>query len=248
MWTRFFPAMEHVKSLIASGEIGNVVNVQGDFGWNNSECPYPSDRIWNPSSGGMTLDIGMYMAQLGQVAYPFADVSQVQAMATMKNGVDQTILANIMYENEQQGGNVGGENGMLQFYVTGAANTEERVTIQGSKGRIVLDSPAHCPQKVRLFRDIGRGSSTEEVFDFPLPDDSFTTWNYPGSIGFSYQIKSVCEALKRGEKECKQFTWNDSIQLASVMDEILAQARNPNKLNSKKVAFIPEEVPTAMLN
>jgi len=46
MWTRFFPAMEKVSQIIASGEIGDVVNVQGDFGWNNVDCPFPDDRIW----------------------------------------------------------------------------------------------------------------------------------------------------------------------------------------------------------
>lgn len=38
--------MEKVTEVIASGEIGDIVNVQGDFGWSNLECPYPDDRIW----------------------------------------------------------------------------------------------------------------------------------------------------------------------------------------------------------
>lgn len=46
MWTRFFPAMEKVAEVISSGEIGDIVNVQGDFGWSNMECPFPEDRIW----------------------------------------------------------------------------------------------------------------------------------------------------------------------------------------------------------
>ena len=185
--------MEKVKEIILTGEIGDVVNVQGDFGWKNVDCPYPEDRIWNPQSGGMTLDIGMYMAQLGQVAYPNAQVLNIQAMATKKNGIDQTILTNIMYQKEMvpesDGKDETPEKGMLQFYVTGAANTEERVTIQGSDGRIVLDSPAHVPERVRLFKDEGRGKTSETVFDFPLPDDSYTSWNYPGSIGFTHEIK-----------------------------------------------------------
>jgi dihydrodiol dehydrogenase / D-xylose 1-dehydrogenase (NADP) len=224
MWTRFFPAMQKVSDLIASGSIGTVVNVQGDFGWKNTDCPFPEDRIWNLQSGGMTLDIGMYMAQLGQVAYPNANVERIQSMATMKNGIDQTVLANIMYD-KNNGSEEDEGYGMLQFYVTGAANTEERVTIQGSDGRIVLDGPAHVPERVRLVKDEGRGKTSEEVFDFPLPDDTYTTWNYPGSIGFTHQIKEICDALHKDEKECRQFTWNDSIQLASVIDEILMHAR-----------------------
>ena len=199
MWTRFFPAMEKVNQIIASGQIGDVVNVQGDFGWKNVDYPFPEDRIWNPVSGGMTLDIGMYMAQLGQVAYPNGQVLNIQAMATKKNGIDQTILTNILYQKAKTEGDIISdgrddtpEKGMLQFYVTGAANTEERVTIQGSNGRIVLDSPAHAPERVRVFKDEGRGKTSQEIFDFPLPDDSYTSWYYPGSIGFTHEIKVRC--------------------------------------------------------
>lgn len=238
LWTRFFPATKKVNEVIGSGEIGEVVNVQGDFGWKNVDCP-PEDRIWNPESGGMTLDIGMYMAHLGQLAYPSARVERIQSMSTTKNGIDQTVLANLMYSKERRQAAVAVDDnivddsivdetiskGMLQFYITGAANTEERVTIQGTNGRIVLDSPAHVPSKVRVFTDQGRGEASEKVFDFSHPDDSYTTWNYPGSIGFTYQVQEVCKALKNGKKECKQFTWNDSIQLAFVLEEILKQTR-----------------------
>ena len=211
----------------------------------------------NPQSGGMTYDIGkdnyslyilissnvtihhthsffatyqsgMYMAHLGQVAYPDSEVEMIQAMSTFKNGIDQTVLANLMYRKNIELTSTNDETdfkGMLQFYVTGAANTEERVTIQGSMGRIVLDSPAHVPEKVRVFRDAGRGKATEEIFDYPLPDDSYTTWYYPGSIGFTHEIKGVCDALRQGKKECHQFTWNNSIQLATVIDEIIGQTR-----------------------
>ncbi len=119
-----------------------------------------------------------------------------------------------------------GQKGMLQFYVTGAANTEERVTIQGTRGRIVLDSPAHVPEKVRLLKDAGRGKTTEVEHDFTMPDDSFgAPWFYPGSVGFTYEIQEVCKALRADKKECDQFTWNNSIQLATMIDEIIRQTR-----------------------
>lgn len=209
MWTRFFPAIEKIMTTIASGDIGTIVSVQGDFGWNNEDCPHPEHRIWNRHSGGMTMDIGMYIAQLGQVAYPHLAVHRIQAMATMKHQVDQTVLVNVQYSKRgaEKGGynregavskgcgdesnnNGGDDTGMLQFYITGAANTEERVTIQGTAGRIVIDPPAHVPTRVRVVRDAGRtGSGEVRSFDYPLPDDSYTTWNYPGSIGFTYEVK-----------------------------------------------------------
>ena len=215
MWTRCFPAMHKVQHLVGSGEIGNVVAVQADFGWSTANSG-PDDRIWNPISGGMTLDIGMYMAQLGQVAFPGNDVERIQSMGTKKNGVDHTVLSNIQYSN----------GGILQFYVTGEANTEERVMIQGTKGRIAIDPAAHVPTVVRLLKDEGRGVAKETVFDYPLPDDSFTSWNYPGSIGFTYQIEAVGEALRKGQKECRYFTLDDSLQVSSILDTILQQVND----------------------
>mmetsp|Transcript_50415 Transcript_50415/g.151864 ORF Transcript_50415/g.151864 Transcript_50415/m.151864 type:complete len:438 (-) Transcript_50415:282-1595(-) len=238
MWTRCFPAMRRVRDLVASGAIGPISVVQGDFGWSTEGCG-PDDRIWNPRSGGMVLDIGMYLAQLGNVAFPNADVKGVQAMGMQKNGIDHTALVNVKYGKaamlvEGGGRQMAGEStsqrdesegGMLQFYVTGNANTEERVVMEGTQGRIIIESPAHVPSSVRLIRNGGRGVETEEVFDHPLPDDTFSTWNYPGSVGFTYQIKEVGDALRRGEKECRHFTLKESLQVADMLDEVLDQVR-----------------------
>ena len=236
MWTRCFPAMRKVRDMIAGGEIGKIVTVQGDFGWSTDGCG-PEDRIWFPESGGMTLDIGMYMAQLGQVAFANGTVQNIQAMGSKRNGVDHTVAANIQYSLTQDdnkdnstSSSDSADTGMLQFYVTGEANTEERVVIQGTTGRIVLDSPAHVPTTVRLYKDSGRGSADETVLEYPLPDDSYTTWNYPGSIGFHHQIEAVADALRNDEKECRHFSWNDSLQVASILDGILQQVHGADSM------------------
>lgn len=213
MWTRCFPAMRKVRDLIKGGSIGKIVAVQADFGWQTAGCT-DDHRIWSPHSGGMTLDIGMYLAQLGQVAFDGQSVQNLHSMGTSKNGVDHTVLTNVQYES-----------GFLQFYVTGEANTEERVVIQGTEGRIIIDPPAHVPTLVRLQMDEGRGVAEEEVLEYPLPDDSYTTWNYPGSIGFIHQVEAVGEALRNGERQCRHFTHADSLQVAKMMDGILQQMR-----------------------
>lgn len=91
------------------------------------------------------------------------------------------------------------QGGMLQFYITGSANTEEHVTFQGTKGRIILKGPAHIPQQVKVCYDEKRGKVREEIFHYPLPDDSWTQWNYPHSIGFIiYEIEEVNNPLRKG--------------------------------------------------
>eukprot|EP00957_Ditylum_brightwellii_P199586 15214627-Ditylum_brightwellii.AAC.1 len=125
--------MRKIYDIITSGAIGDIITVQG----------------------GMTLDVGMYMTQLGQVAYSNATVDQVQSMDTMRHEVDHTVLSNIMYSksrysgdnvmDDHNGNNKSHQKGLLQFYITGNANTEELVTVQGTHGQTVIDPPAHIP-------------------------------------------------------------------------------------------------------
>ena len=223
MWTRCFPAIQKLKEIIATNEIGPIVYVQGDFGYsmvsNSTE-----DRIWLPNSGGVTLDIGMYIAQFGQLAFPGGKVKDIHASGTIKNGVDHTVMATVTYQRGKSGDEFT-EDGMLQFVLTGAANTEERLVLQGTKGRVIIDGPFHVPQKMRVVYDKGRGKSEEVEYDFPLPNDPFRVWNNPGSIGFVHQIYEVGKALKDGKTECECFTWNDSLEVATIIDEIVYQVR-----------------------
>ena len=292
MWTRCFPAMHKLRQLVLSEEVGQIVYVQGDFGYefpNNGYSPTTNnDRIWYPNSGGITLDVGMYIAQLGRIAFPNGKVKDVQAVGTMKNGVDFTVMANVTYDRpslqycKNTGYNSGSDDrcnnttssnssrdssrdhlltseedtvGMLQMVLTGASNTEERCVLQGTKGRIILDGPFHVPQRLRVVYNDGRrrgeydnnsssstsggvsssncdggsrhdSNSDEVVYDFPLPDDPFHgKWNNPGSIGLVYQINEVGNALRMGKTECDSFTWQDSLDVAQIMDEIVRQVR-----------------------
>jgi len=224
MWTRCFPAIRKLRQLISTSEIGPIIYAQGDFGWafpTNS----PDHRIWLPNSGGVTLDVGMYIAQLGQIAFPGGKVKDVTATGTVMNGVDYSVMATVTYErqNESERRSVG--DGILQMALTGAANTEERCVLQGTKGRIILDGPSHVPQRIRVLYNRGRGESKEVVYDFPLPEDPYGEWNNPGSIGFVHQINEVGKALREGKTECESFTWEDSLEVAQIIDGILCQVR-----------------------
>eukprot|EP00816_Leptocylindrus_hargravesii_P000666 CAMPEP_0196828054 /NCGR_PEP_ID=MMETSP1362-20130617/94478_1 /TAXON_ID=163516 /ORGANISM="Leptocylindrus danicus, Strain CCMP1856" /LENGTH=360 /DNA_ID=CAMNT_0042208715 /DNA_START=43 /DNA_END=1125 /DNA_ORIENTATION=+ len=228
MWSRFFPAMKKARSIVDSGGIGDIVCVQGDFGWNTKDCK-PDDRMWNPLSGGMSYDIAMYLAMLGQVGYRGATVKNVHAVCPNKrNGMDQTILANVFFNKPDD------SVGSLQMFVTGQANTEERTMIQGTKGRITITPPAHTPSNISVNYDIGRGESRQDFHDYPLPDDSWAQWNYPRSIGFAYQIQEVNECIRNDLKESEHFTLDDSLQLAFIMDEILEQIGHEGWMEDKE--------------
>jgi hypothetical protein len=182
----------------------------------------------------MVLDIAMYLGQWGSLVYNMDDyrLADVQAMGTMRHGVDHTVMAQCRYRPLDAVPPEAGDersDGFLQFYLTGAANTEERLVLQGTRGRIVVEAPSHVPTRVRLELDAGRGHPPEiqtHCWDLPDDDDSTTSWNYPGSSGFTYQIAAVGQALREGRLECPDYSWRESLQVAAFLDEMRAQVHH----------------------
>lgn len=226
MWTRCFPAMKKVRELIAQGAIGRPVVVSGDFGWATTGCD-GNHRIWFPSSGGLIYDVAMYMAQLGLAVFEGDSFHRVHAMGVTKQmppqtgPVDFTTLVSCQFRENREG--------FLQFYVTGEANTEERAVIQGTQGRIIIEVH-HIPSVIKLHTETKRTKTVLEhdcsdnnEFIFPFPDDSFTSWNNPSSVCFTYQIEEVGRALKNGSVECPHFTWRESLEVTRMIEEIRKQ-------------------------
>lgn len=227
MWTRCFPASHMIRDWIQQGKIGQPFMIQGDFGWSTASCD-ASNRIWNADSGGLILDVAMYLAQWGFLVYGSqATIDAVQAMGITKAGVDYTSTTNCRFHfaGDDEG------YGFLQFFVSGQANTEERLVIQGTKGRIVIEPPFHTPTRIRLESDFGRGSMQGEEKDFAEPDDSYTTWNNPGSIGFRHQIAAVNQALSEGLTECPDYTLEETLSVAALLDEIRDQVKRRDPAN-----------------
>eukprot|EP00977_Amphora_coffeiformis_P016564 scaffold5168_cov176-Amphora_coffeaeformis.AAC.2 len=223
MWTRCFPSSHVIRTWISQGKIGEPFMIQGDFGWSTANCD-ASNRIWYADSGGLILDVAMYMGQWGFFVYGSdAVVDSVQAMGTVKHGVDYTSAANSRFRFGGKKDNGDDAYGFMQFYVSGQANTEERLVIQGTKGRIVIEPPSHTPTRIRLELDVARGTTTVEAQELPEPDDSYTAWNNPGSIGFRHQITAVNQALAEGRVECPDYTWEESLKVAALLDEIKHQ-------------------------
>ncbi len=65
MWTRFNPAIAHLRSVIAAGELGEIRSCQGDL---TAFRDYdPADRLFDPAKGGgAVLDLGVYVVSFAQ--------------------------------------------------------------------------------------------------------------------------------------------------------------------------------------
>lgn len=188
MWTRCFPSIKKLREILASDEIGPVVYIQGDFGYSMVNIPL-NDRHWMPSSGGITLDVAMYIASFGRLAFPNGKVKQVHATGNMKNGVDYSVMASMTYQRSESESKSMNQDGMMQFILTGAANTEERMLIQVI---ILRNFCVHFGASLSLFFDLLMCKKCVQVILLTNPNPTYPGYQresrYRGPISHSTKI------------------------------------------------------------
>jgi dihydrodiol dehydrogenase / D-xylose 1-dehydrogenase (NADP) len=108
--------------------------------------------------------------------------------------------------------------------------TSEETQIVGSKGRIKIETPSHCPTKLSVsIKAHGRGQvGKDETYEYPLPEDTEEIkaaggFFYPNSAGFVYEAAAVARCIAAGKKEAPQITWEETIQNLRLVEEIRIQ-------------------------
>ena len=139
MWMRFLPATRRACELVASGAIGDVRMVSGNFG----HCP-PYDlegRFFNPAlGGGAMLDVGVYSLSLAVMLLgPPASVASAAAIGP--SGVDEQSGALLVYPD----GNLAVAVASLRTFLPTEA------VISGTEGEIRL-GPLYRPEHLSLRR------------------------------------------------------------------------------------------------
>jgi dihydrodiol dehydrogenase / D-xylose 1-dehydrogenase (NADP) len=106
----------------------------------------------------------------------------------------------------------------------------EETTIVGTKGRMTIETPGHCPTKLTVeLKSHGRGQvGAVEVYEYPLPEDTdqITTaggFNYPNSAGFVYEAAAVARCIAAGKTEVPQFTLEETLLNLKLIEEIRTQ-------------------------
>lgn len=209
MWTRFFPAVRKVRETLSSGELGEPLCVQADFGFEG-----PADenhRLWDPAqAGGVMLDIGCYLVQAATMVFGPSAPDLVACTGRLSaRGVDSEGVLSLTWTGK----------GSASLLCTLHANMPEQTLICCSKGYIRLHGPAHCPTRVTVAKGESRGNFAEETFDFELPEcPAGLACNYPHSEGMLYQVQAVEECLRAGKLESDEFPLEESLSVVRVMD------------------------------
>ena len=142
---RLHPSWIAVRELIASGRIGRLAAVQTWFGYYNDD-PVNIRNI-RDVGGGALYDIGCYAVNLSRLLFD-GEPTRVVAAATRDpdSGVD-TLMSGILEFGD----------GVATFTCSTRTETDQRVHVYGTTGRISIEIPFNIPpdRPTRVFVTAG---------------------------------------------------------------------------------------------
>jgi len=242
IWSRFFPSYRELKSTIAEGALGEVRSVNVAFGFNNDDGQAP--RLQLPElGGGALLDIGIYVIQLGSLCFGEQAPTSIHASGALnQHGVDKTVGLTLTYP-------VGGDpnGGVLSAVISIGCELQNEAYVNGTKGAVKLHAPFWSATTMSVTTDLhkrlhpppprayngnspwpsspGRDGLDAKVHATgPLPDvPKGQQLNFANSMGFSYEITAVMDALRTGKSECAELSSAESLRIMATLDECRKQ-------------------------
>ncbi len=130
---RLHPSWQKVREIVASGRIGRLSAVQSWFGYYNDDSANIRNIV--ESGGGALYDVGCYCVNLSRMLFdgePHRVIGSVVRDPAL--GVD--VLTSGLLEFDQ---------GTATFMCSTRTETDQRVHIYGTKGRITIGIPFNIP-------------------------------------------------------------------------------------------------------
>lgn len=212
MWTRFFPLVRKIQSLIHDEKaIGEVHRVFCDFAMpmNISDLP-PTSRLKSLDLGaGSLLDIGIYSLTWALLALEnpsdgagdeLQQEPQIFASQRLSDGVDIATSVMLSYPDGKQG------------IVTSSTMVKTPPTfcrIEGSKGTILVEGFTSAPAAFSVMLQ-GDGETYRHEFERP-------------GRGFYWEADAVAQDIAAGRKENGIMPWKETLRVLRLMDEIRRQ-------------------------
>lgn len=192
IWTRYQPAREIVRNLLAAGRIGTPRLITATLGYSMGDKP----RIMRPDlCGGALLDLGVYALNFVRM-FTDAEVALIDGHCVKSaTGMDLTnaitmvlqdgVLANVQSSASCVGDNIG--------------------VIAGSEGNLIIDN-INNPQRIRVnTRD------REFVEEIRVPQQI---------TGYEYQFEACRQALLEGLLEPREMPLDETLRIMQWMDDL----------------------------
>lgn len=193
LWTCFLPHFKEVLSFLSTGEYGEVISVEADFGF----APEfnASSRLFDKQlGGGSLLDIGIYPIILALSVLGVPDHIEAQAQF-FETAVDSDCRMEFQYKQGKS----------AQLYSTLLEKTPTQGIIECEKGKIIMHPSFHKPTTVSFIDHNGK----ETLKDFGV-----------NTLGYNFEISHFNELLRRGKTESPIASFDFSKNLMETMDKV----------------------------
>ena len=195
-WTRFNPSFRETFSKIKKGEIGEVKYINADFAFYADNLEGVGNRKTDMNlGGGALLDIGVYPLFLCYVVLGIP--VEILAKANFhQTGADLQTSMILHYENAQ-----------AILHASFVSTSNIKATINGTKGRINLNTMWHEAQSYTLTVD----NQEEEIL---LPTKG---------KGFTYEIEECHQCITENRIESVLWSHQNSLDLIKIVDQVRNQ-------------------------
>ncbi|XP_048185894.1 trans-1,2-dihydrobenzene-1,2-diol dehydrogenase [Perognathus longimembris pacificus] len=198
IWTRFFPAVDALKSALAQGIVGDLRVARAEFGFDLTQVLRATDAA---QAGGGLLDLGIYCVQFISMVFNGQRPEKISAVGRLyETGVDDTVSVLLQYP--------GGVHASFTCSIT--AQLSNTASVCGTKG-IAQIQKTWCPTELVL---------NGERKEFPLPHNPNTMYNFVNGAGMIYEAEHVRECLRKGLKESPVIPLAESELLADILEEV----------------------------
>ncbi|QEN04889.1 Gfo/Idh/MocA family oxidoreductase [Thiospirochaeta perfilievii] len=192
MWSKYFPAVDRVKAILDSGDLGTITHIHGDLS-------YPLDksieRLYKKElGGGALLDLGIYPISMAH--YFLGNPDSIQASSQFsESGVDTSTSIILSYKS--------GQTAVLTSSIL-AYSTNEFI-ISCSNGWIRLNGDFHHPKSISMFIN-GKGELHQE-----FPRDGY---------GYEYQVQGVIDDFNKGLAQGSVVKQKDTLEIMEILDRV----------------------------
>lgn len=193
MWARLVPGTLKMLDIVGSGELGDILGVEGKFCYTMDEDEMDHHVFKPENGGGSLLDVGVYGLNFASW-YLGKDVKQINAQCSVYNGVDSHTCVLMKYSS----------SAIADISSATLLRKPNEGFVYGSKGYAHLPR-FYAPQEIELVFNDGR----REKISVP----------YAGN-GFEEQIAHFCRCVCDGMTESPVVTSEQTLYITAQMDEI----------------------------
>lgn len=195
MWTRFFPAVEHARTLIEEGAIGEPLMIHADF----------FDPIYVIQAAPLAFGV-----EYAPTSITTAGRAASAALLDYE-GKRAALLSFPPFNSELP-------------EVTEIFGTQGRISL-GRPGHCPTDITLHSPPVGQVPSQYRTGNVPAPIqrFHYPLPANVSIPNPFPNQHGFLYMAEAVHRCLAAGLKECPQYGKVESMYCMEILTEIMRQ-------------------------